>query len=202
MRILVALGGNAPRRGDAAKAGSSHSDTELAAREIAALALQHEVVVCHDGYPQVRLLTLLQNALPGHDIVTLLTEVVIGADDPVPEPRAIAELRSIRTLIDAGVLVICAGGAAVALDGSGEMHGVEASIDEGLTAALLARRLDADLLLIFTEASSSGDSTGSQIEAARTFVAATEARAAIGHPMDAARLVSGEAGTQVSSPVG
>mgnify|MGYP005812503173 CR=1 FL=1 len=72
---------------------------------------------------------------------------------PSPEPRAIVALRSLRTLLDAGALVIRAGGGgvAVALDGDGTMQGVEAVVDEDLTAALLARRLDADLLVMLTD---------------------------------------------------
>ena len=62
-------------------------------------------------------------------------------------------MRSLRVLVDAGVLVICAGGGGipVALNGDGAMHGVEAVVDKDLTASLLARRLDADLLLMLTD---------------------------------------------------
>lgn len=72
---------------------------------------------------------------------------------PSPEPYAIAEIRSLRALVGAGALVVCGGGGGVpvALDGDGTMHGIEAVVDKDLTAALLARRLDADLLLMLTD---------------------------------------------------
>ena len=72
---------------------------------------------------------------------------------PSPEPQAIVELRSLRRLIEAGTLLICAGGGGipVALDAGGAMHAVDAVVDEYLTAALLARRLEADLLVVVTE---------------------------------------------------
>jgi carbamate kinase len=66
---------------------------------------------------------------------------------PSPEPRAISELGAIRLLVDAGILVICAGGGGipVVIDADGRLRGVEGVVDKDLTAALLARRLEADL---------------------------------------------------------
>jgi len=70
-----------------------------------------------------------------------------------PEPRSIVEVRAIRLLVEAGVLVVCVGGGGVPViaDASGGLRGVEAVIDKDLAAALLARELDADALLLLTD---------------------------------------------------
>ncbi|MGV1049907.1 MAG: carbamate kinase [Solirubrobacterales bacterium] len=148
---------------------------------------------------------------------------------PSPEPHAVAELRSLRALIDSGALVVCAGGGGipVSFDEAGLLRGVEAVIDKDLTAALLARRLDADLLLMLTDVDAvrldwggederplhtadpvelrgmdfAAGSMGPKIEAACRFVEATGGRAAIGALADAERIVRGEAGTQVEPRV-
>lgn len=147
---------------------------------------------------------------------------------PSPEPNAIAEIRSLRILVDSGALVICGGGGGIpiALDGDGTMHGVEAVIDKDLTAALLARRLDADLLLMLTDVDAvyrdwgglnerpiaranpaelqamhlSAGSMGPKVEAACRFAASTGRPAAIGSLTDLARVARGEAGTRVVAP--
>ena len=136
----------------------------------------------------------LRNALPGRDVATLLTQVVVDASDPAfraptkpigpvyaeeearrlaaergwtvapdgkafrrvvpsPEPRDIVELGTIRLLVEAGVLVVCAGGGGipVTVDESGALRGVEAVIDKDLSAALLARLVGADFLLMLTD---------------------------------------------------
>ncbi|HEU5105591.1 MAG TPA: carbamate kinase [Solirubrobacterales bacterium] len=145
---------------------------------------------------------------------------------PSPEPHAIVELHSLRLLIEAGVLVICAGGGGipVTVDGAGMMKGVEAVVDKDLTASLLARRIDADLLMMLTDVSAvrlgwgrdnecalgsttpaelrehdfEAGSMGPKVEAACRFVEATGRRAAIGDLKDAVAIARGEAGTQVA----
>ncbi len=122
---------------------------------------------------------------------------------PSPEPHAIAEIRSLRVLVDAGALVICAdGGIPIALDGLGTMHGVEAAVDEDLTAVLLARRLDADLLVMLTDVDSVHSDRSTKVDAACRFAEATGRRAAVGALTDAARVVRGEAGTQIGEGAG
>ncbi len=129
--------------------------------------------------------------LPGRQVATLLTQVVVDPADraftaptkpigpvypavdgermgtergwtmapdgdgarrvvPSPAPQRIVELTVIRTLLEAGVLVVCAGegGIPVAAGPEGDPHGVEAVIDKDATAALLACELQADVLLI------------------------------------------------------
>lgn len=145
---------------------------------------------------------------------------------PSPEPKRILELSTIRTLVDAGVLVVCAGGGGipVAIDADGSVHGVEAVIDKDLAAALLARELNADALLLLTDvpyverehctklaypiheastreldpAQFAAGSIRPKIEAACT-VADLGKIAAIGALSDAAKILEGRAGTRIIS---
>jgi carbamate kinase len=72
---------------------------------------------------------------------------------PSPEPLRILEIHSVRLLLDANVVVICAGGGGVPVvaDPTGGWRGVEAVVDKDLSAALLADQLDADVLLLLTD---------------------------------------------------
>ncbi len=69
-----------------------------------------------------------------------------------PVPLRIVEFPVIRRLLESGTVVIAAGGGGIPVVASrtGELHGVAAVIDKDLASALLANRLDADLLLIST----------------------------------------------------
>jgi carbamate kinase len=71
---------------------------------------------------------------------------------PSPAPNAIVEIDVIRRLVDAGELLVAAGGGGipVARDENGEWQGVEAVIDKDRTAALLGRTLDVPVFLIVT----------------------------------------------------
>ena len=70
-----------------------------------------------------------------------------------PEPRAIVELETVRTLVRGGTMVIAAGGGGIPVvrTPDGRHEGVEAVIDKDLTAAMLAAELHADRLLILTD---------------------------------------------------
>jgi carbamate kinase len=145
---------------------------------------------------------------------------------PSPEPLRILELRTIRRLVDAGVLLICAGGGGipVVVEPDGEIRGAEAVVDKDLAAALLARDLGAEGLLMLTdvpavyadwpaprerpvrrvrasdldpEAFEAG-SMAPKVKAARRFAEATGGLAGIGALEDAGRILRGEAGTLVS----
>lgn len=70
-----------------------------------------------------------------------------------PMPLRVRGVATIRRLLDAGVVVICAGGGGipvVATPAAG-LVGSEAVIDKDLTAALLAEVIGADRLLILTD---------------------------------------------------
>jgi carbamate kinase len=141
-----------------------------------------------------------------------------------PEPLEIVEIETIRLLVEAGVLVVCAGGGGIPVTVAGQgLRGVEAVIDKDLAAALLAAELSADVLLLLTDvpAVEQGFGTGRatpieratpeelraitfapgsmapKIDASCRFVERTGRRAAIGGLEDAAALLAGETGTQV-----
>jgi len=69
-----------------------------------------------------------------------------------PDPKEIVEFASIKTLIDAGVVVISTGGGGIPVidKGTGDYMGVAAVIDKDFGSSLLAQNLGADLFLIST----------------------------------------------------
>lgn len=143
-----------------------------------------------------------------------------------PEPRRIREINVIRLLVQAGMLVICAGGGGIPVTATpnGELRGVEAVIDKDLSAALLAENIGADALLLLTDVPavwtrwpmSEGEPIGHttvaqlrakhfepgsmapKVEAVCRFVERTQRFAAIGAIEQAAAMLNGEAGTIVS----
>ncbi|NKQ52530.1 carbamate kinase [Amycolatopsis sp. K13G38] len=144
---------------------------------------------------------------------------------PSPEPAGLVELPLIRTAVAAGTTVVCAGGGGIPVvrDERGRLRGVEAVVDKDLTAALLARDLAADVLLLLTDVAAVEDgfgtsaarpihdvtseelrarrfpagSMGPKVDAACRFADAGGALAAIGRLDDAAALAAGTAGTVV-----
>lgn len=70
-----------------------------------------------------------------------------------PKPLAIHELPVIKTLVDAGVLVIAVGGGGAPIYDHPALgwEGLDAVVDKDLAAAVLARDLGAELLLILTD---------------------------------------------------
>src|SRR5437660_3379775 len=146
---------------------------------------------------------------------------------PSPIPKRIFEIRPVKWLLEQGTIVICAGGGGIPTmyepGAERKLAGVEAVIDKDYCSALLARELDADLLVMLTDAdavyadwgkptqrpirSTSPDalagisfaagSMGPKVDAACRFAAATGKPAAIGALADLNRIVAGEAGTTV-----
>jgi carbamate kinase len=147
---------------------------------------------------------------------------------PSPKPTGILELEVLRILVDHGVLPVCAGGGGVpvALDAHGRLVGVEGVVDKDRTASLLARELQADLLVLLTDVPGivegfrtaearvlrrvtpeqvraldlPAGSMGPKAEACAAFVEATGRPAAIGPLDQAAAVVGGKAGTWVVPP--
>ncbi|MEO8556130.1 MAG: carbamate kinase [Actinomycetota bacterium] len=70
-----------------------------------------------------------------------------------PAPMEVLETPVVLTLIAAGYVVVAAGGGGIPVvrDPDGGVSGVEAVIDKDLTAALLARSVGADVLVIATD---------------------------------------------------
>jgi carbamate kinase len=142
-----------------------------------------------------------------------------------PDPKRIVELPAIRHLVDAGFLVVCAGGGGVPVvdDGNGGQRGVEAVIDKDLASALLAADLGADHLVLATDVDSvrqdfgtpaerriaeatpaglrslelAAGSMGPKAEACARFVEATGGTAAIGSLEQLPEILAGRAGTLV-----
>lgn len=73
---------------------------------------------------------------------------------PSPEPKEIVEKRVINLLVEHDVLVVCNGGGGipVMLQENGLLKGIEAVIDKDRAAALLAKEVKADALIILTDA--------------------------------------------------
>jgi carbamate kinase len=69
-----------------------------------------------------------------------------------PRPRRIVELDAIKSLIDAGFVVIAAGGGGIPVfeNEKGHLQGIDAVIDKDLASSFLARELGAELLVIST----------------------------------------------------
>jgi carbamate kinase len=69
-----------------------------------------------------------------------------------PLPIRIVEEEAVKTLLDAGIVVITAGGGGIPVvaDGEGNMSGVAAVIDKDFASALLANRIGAELFIVST----------------------------------------------------
>jgi carbamate kinase len=69
-----------------------------------------------------------------------------------PIPVEVAELQTVRTVLESGVVVITVGGGGIPVidDGNGNYLGTAAVIDKDYASSLLAREINADLFLIST----------------------------------------------------
>jgi carbamate kinase len=151
---------------------------------------------------------------------------------PSPAPKRIFEHRPIRWLLERGCVVICAGGGGIptAYRAGGQLAGVEAVIDKDHASGLLARDLEADMLIMATDAPGVflGFGTPAQVAVARAhpdvllaehraefapgsmlpkvtaacdFARATGKPAVIGALADIDAMVAGTAGTRVSTEI-
>jgi carbamate kinase len=146
---------------------------------------------------------------------------------PSPLPKEIIPAKIFRRLLVRGVLVVCAGGGGIPViwDETEGWRGVEAVIDKDRTAALLAREVGAQALVMLTDVPAvqvgfgtpdardihrttpselralaeefPAGSMGPKITAAIEFVEGTGGFAAIGSLKDAPAIVRQEAGTLV-----
>jgi carbamate kinase len=71
---------------------------------------------------------------------------------PSPKPKIVVELEAIRKLVESGFSVIATGGGGIPVveNEAGDLTGIEAVIDKDFASSLLAKELNADLLLIST----------------------------------------------------
>ena len=151
---------------------------------------------------------------------------------PSPIPQRIFERRPIKWLLDQGCVVICAGGGGipVAYRPGRELVGVEAVIDKDRASALLARDIQADMLIMATDAQAvfvgfgtpqqraivaadpdallaehepefAAGSMLPKVIAACDFARATGKPAMIGALSDIDAMLAGDAGTRVAAGV-
>ncbi len=144
---------------------------------------------------------------------------------PSPLPRRIFQLRPIRWLLEKGSVVICAGGGGIPtmFDDGGRLTGAEVVVDKDRASALLAKEIEADLLVLATDVDGvfrdwggpdqefiaemkvddlltlalPGGSMGSKVEAACDFVSNTGHVARIGSLDRLSDVVAGSSGTSV-----
>jgi carbamate kinase len=71
---------------------------------------------------------------------------------PSPKPQTIVETPVIKTLAGQGFVVVACGGGGIPVieDEGGDLRGVEAVIDKDLASSLLARSMEADILVLPT----------------------------------------------------
>jgi len=114
-----------------------------------------------------------------------------------PEPLEVLETHTVLALLAAGYVVVAAGGGGIPVvrTESGEVRGVEAVIDKDLTAAVLARDIAADVLVIATdvEHATLGFGTESERALGRVPLAVMESYAANG------QFASGSMGPKVEA---
>jgi carbamate kinase len=143
-----------------------------------------------------------------------------------PAPCRVVEISLIRHLLGFGAIVVCAGGGGVPVirNTQGDLEGVEAVVDKDATASLLARELDAELLLLLTDVAAveidhgrpgarpvasatpaylrslnfPAGSMGPKVDAACRFVERTGRGAAIGALTDTEAILAGKAGTVIT----
>jgi len=145
-----------------------------------------------------------------------------------PEPLEILDAPAVLALLEAGFVVVANGGGGIpVVREEGRLHGVEAVIDKDLGAALLARVVDADTLVVATDVPNAvigfgtphaeplgevtadrmreyaatghfaGGSMGPKVDAVCRFVEATGRRGIITSLDNILDAVSGNAGTVV-----
>ena len=70
-----------------------------------------------------------------------------------PEPLEIVDAPAVQALVEAGFVVVANGGGGIPVvrDADGTLRGVEAVIDKDLGAAVLARTVEADVLVVATD---------------------------------------------------
>lgn len=296
MKVVIALGGNALlRRGERADADVQMANVRIAAKAVAEIAKEHNVVLTHGNGPQVGLLALqadaykdvtpypfdvlgaesqgmigymvaqcVGNDLPDRQVVNIITQTEVDPNDPAyadprkfvgpvydketaeklaaergwtvaadgkyfrrvvpsPQPKKIVEIDTIRRLVDSGAMVIASGGGGIPVirNAEGRLEGSEAVIDKDMSASIMAAELDADALLILTDAPSialdwgtpdqkeikevspeklkeysfAKGSMGPKVEAVCRFAETGKGFGAVGRLEDALDILNGKAGT-------
>lgn len=144
---------------------------------------------------------------------------------PSPVPERIIQVDAVRSLLGPGQVVVCTGGGGipVARAEDGTISGVEAVVDKDASSAVLAREIDADALVLATDADAvhvdwgtpndrriavigadtldtlefPAGSMGPKVEAATAFVRRSGHAAYIGRLQDVSAMLEGTTGTRV-----
>jgi carbamate kinase len=117
---------------------------------------------------------------------------------PSPHPYSIVEAPVIRGLVGDGVIVISAGGGGVPVVEDGpRLVGVEAVVDKDLAAAILAKDVEADALLILTDVEGVFEGYGSAEQRLLSELPIEEAR----RRLDEGEFGSGSMGPKVEAAV-
>jgi carbamate kinase len=148
---------------------------------------------------------------------------------PSPLPQRIIEIEVIKTLVDSGVVVICAGGGGIptAYDDDKNLFGIEAVIDKDLASGLLSTELGAEMFVMLTDVASvyvdfgtenqkdikaahpdvlekmdfPAGSMGPKVLGACQFVRETGNKSAVGQLSDLTKIITGDAGTTISNDI-
>ena len=223
MRIVVALGGNALlKRGEPMTHDVQRANIQVAARALAPVARQHQIVLAHGNGPQVGLLALQASAYKDVeayplDVLGAQTEGMIGYMIEQELGNLLpfeAPFATILTMVEVDP-------SDPAFRNPTKFVGPVYEQDEA--SELLAREVEADLLVIATDVKGvyldwgkpeqrrlgrvtiqdlrahpfPAGSMGPKVEAAVRFVERTGKRATIGALKDIAAIVDGTAGTNV-----
>ena len=117
---------------------------------------------------------------------------------PSPTPYSIVEAPVIRTLVSDGVIVIASGGGGVPVIEDGpRLIGVEGVVDKDLAAAILARDVEASVLLILTDVKSVMRGFGTERAEALDRLTVPEARSLL----EAGEFQAGSMGPKVRAAV-
>src|SRR5919197_1262729 len=156
-RVVIALGGNALlKRGEDDTAENLRRSARFAAERVANIAQAGwEVVVTHGNGPQVGRILLQQEAAREWGVAPMPLDIC-GAESQGQIgyllQATIGDAPVIRRVVADGVVVISAGGGGVPVYEDGpRLTGLEGVVDKDLAAAILARDVEASVLLILTD---------------------------------------------------
>lgn len=94
-----------------------------------------------------------------------------------PHPQRIVEIEAVRALVDAGQVVIAAGGGGIPVMEQGiDLHGASAIIEKDLASGLMAENLNADTLMILTSVEKVSLNLGKENEVFLDTISVEEAR--------------------------
>lgn len=111
------------------------------------------------------------------NFVTMLPDGTYKRIVASPKPQRILEIETIRTLVNAGQVVIAGGGGGIPVMEQGiDLHGASAIIEKDLTSGLMAECLEADTLLILTSVERVSLNLGADNEEFLNVISVEEAR--------------------------